>query len=125
MPATVNITISNDADFYTLFQFTEADGITPISIVGATFIMGVRRTMQDPAALFMLTSTSSDAGGISIWDGPNGIFAVLIKKERLQKSPVGLFQQSLVCNLPASNGRPALTLPIWSGTLQNNMGASR
>jgi hypothetical protein len=125
MPAIVDITVENDADFYQLFQYTLVDGVTPVSLVGASFVMGVRRTAQDAAALFYVSSTASAAGQITLWDAPNGKFAILIAKAILQRSPIGIFQQSLVCNLPAQGGQPAVSQKIWGGTLTNNPGPSR
>lgn len=125
MPATVDITIENDADFYQLFQYTLPDGVSPISIVGATFAMGVRRTVVDPAALFFITSTASDKGQITIMDGPNGVYSVLITKAALKKAPLGTWQQSLVINLPALGGAPARTQKIWNGILTIKAGPSR
>jgi hypothetical protein len=125
MPATVNITVENDADLYQVFQYTLADGVTPISIVGASFAMGVRRTAVDPSALFFITSAAAEAGQIAIFDGPNGKFSLLITKAVLKKTPLGTWQQSLVINLPAQNGNPAVTKKIWNGTFTIKAGPSR
>jgi|SRR5579871_4349404 len=128
MPATVDITVTNDGDFYQVFQYTLPDGVTPIPIVGATFTFGVRRSLADTGVLFTVTSALSDAGQIQIVDGPNGKFGLWIAETKLQKAPVGIWQQSMVVKIPAagpSSFPPTLLTPIWSGSITINDGASR
>jgi hypothetical protein len=127
MPAQVNITVENDADFYQVFQYTLADGVTPISIVGATFAFGVRRSIADPGVLFRVASTLSFAGQIQIVDGPNGKFGLWIAKAQLLAAPTGTWAQSMIITQPAAASAfpPTLSTPIWGGTLTNNNGPSR
>jgi len=127
MPAQVNITVENDADFYQVFQYTLPDGVTPISILSATFLFGVRRSLADTAMLFSVSSTLSAAGQIQIVDGPNGKFGLWLAKAQMQKSPAGIWSQSMIITQPAAPGAfpPTLSTPIWGGSLTINLGASR
>lgn len=133
MPATVTITVETDADFYSVFQYTLPDGVTPISIIGATFIYGVRRSLTDPNVMFKVTSagglvpgTALPNGQIQIVDGPNGKFGLWISKAQIQAAPLGTWAHSLVINQPATSlFPPPLSLPIWGGTLTINPGPSR
>lgn len=136
MAATVNITVENDADFYQVFQYTLADGVTPISIVAATFTFGVRRSLADASALFKVTSAGGSVtlngvaqpnGQIQIVDGPNGKFGLWIAKAQLQAAPLGTWSHSLLITQTAAAGAfpPTLTTPVWSGALTINQGASR
>jgi hypothetical protein len=127
MPATVNITVENDADFYQVFQYTLADGVTPISIIGATFLFGVRRSIGDAGMLFNVSSVASASGQIQIVDGPNGKFGLWIAKARLRAGPAGVWVQSMIITQPAAPSAfpPTLSTPIWNGSFTINPGASR
>ena len=125
MVAKVDITVQSDGDFYQLFQYTLADGLTAIPIIGATFNMGVRRTAQDAAVLFRVTSALSSSGQISPFDAPNGKFVLWIAKSVLQTAPIGIWVQSLIVNLPAAGPQPAIAQPIWNGAFTINPGPSR
>lgn len=135
MPATVNITVETDADFFQVFQYTLADGVTPISILGATFTFGVRRSLTDSNVMFKVTSAGGTVtinnvpvpnGQIQIVDGPNGKFGLWIAKAQLQAAPLGTWTHSLIINQPATSlFPPALSLPIWGGALTINQGPSR
>jgi hypothetical protein len=114
--ATVNITVSNDADFSRSFQFKTDAGV-PISIVGGTFEMMLRRHVED--ATVMLRLSTDPSGGISIVDGPNGIFNIYIPQATLEQLQPGSFEQSLIMTSGTTKRK------IWSGTLTNNVGATR
>ena len=125
MVAQVAITTANDRDFYQVFAYTLQDGLTPISLNGATFRMGVRRTAQDAGLLFVVTSTLSDSGQIILVNGALGQVAVWIKQSQLLSVPAGTFVHSLIAYVPASGGVPALAVPIWDGTISISQGPSR
>lgn len=135
MVAQVNITVENDADFYQVFQYLLPDNVTPINIVGASFTFGVRRTLSDTGVMFKVNSAGGTVtlngattpnGQIQIIDGPNGKFGLWVSMAQLQAAPLGTWAHSLVINMPAvSLFPPALTLPIWNGTLTINPGPSR
>jgi hypothetical protein len=121
----VDITVGNDADFYQVFQYCLADGVTPINIAGTSFKMGVKRNLADAGAVFFVNSLPSAAGQIQIFDGPNGLFQIWIAKAQLQKVPTGQYFQSLIISLAANGAQPAIDQPLWSGSLIINPGASR
>ncbi|RXG91602.1 hypothetical protein [Bradyrhizobium zhanjiangense] len=114
--AIVNITIENDADFYRQFAYQLLDG-TPISLAGNTLRMGIRHRAADRHEDLLLTTEN---GGLSIVDGPNGLFTVLITQDQLVHLPIGAYEHSLIRTI--SGG---MQLRMWSGSLINNAGASR
>lgn len=114
---TVNITTINDSDFYRLFAYqTMEDPPVPISIVGCTMEMKIRRRASDDAAVLRL---GTDTGEIVLVDAVNGKFTVLITKENLLHIGIGLFEHS---NVMTING---FRVNIWAGRLTNNPGAAR
>jgi hypothetical protein len=125
MVAQVNITQENDADFYQTFAYLLPDGITPISLVGATFKMSIRRSAGDAGVLLSLNSTLSSSGQISLVDAPNGRFSVWILQAALVAMPLGIFAHSLVASLPTAAGVPARTVPIFNGSFTTVAGPSR
>lgn len=129
MPAQVNITVENDADFFQVFQYTLADGVTPINIVGTTFTFGVRRSLNDAGTLFKVTSTVSSSGQIQIVDGPNGKFGLWIARAQLLAAPLGTWAQSMLINQPVVPPAfpPTITTPVWGvgSTITINNGPSR
>ena len=129
MPAQVNITVEDDQDFYQIFQYLLADGVTPISIVGATFLMKVRRSAGDPGTLFTVSSTLSSSGQIQIFDGPNGKFSLWIAQPQLLAAPNGIFSHSMLVSMvqPNSGISQPLSLPVWgsTSTITINPGPSR
>jgi hypothetical protein len=135
MVAQVNITVETDADFFQVFQYLLPDNVTPISIIGATFTFGVRRSLSDTNVLFKVTSAGGTVnlngstvpnGQIQIIDGPNGKFGLWISLAQIQAAPIGVWSHSLVINMPTTAlFPPALTQPIWNGTLTINQGPSR
>jgi len=135
MVAQVNITTQTDADFFQIFQYTLPDGITPISIISATFVFGVRRALGDTNVLFKVTSAGGTVtlngvtgpnGQIQIVDGPNGKFGLWIAKAQLQAAPLGTWFQSLVVTIPPTSlFPPAIATPIWNGNLTINPGPSQ
>jgi hypothetical protein len=123
---TADFTLTNDADFYQVFQYTLADGVTPINISTASFVLGVRRSVGDAGSLFRVTSTASSSGQIQIVDGPNGKFGLWIAQAQLLAAPLGTWAQSLVITLPPTSlFPPTLNLEVWSGSLTIMNGASR
>ena len=113
--AIVNLTCENDADFYRAFTYQTA-ALTPIDLTGATFAMDVRRHAED-ATVFLQLSTAT--GEITITEAPNGVFTILITKEKLLALTPGDYDQSLIMT---QNG---IRVRVWSGTLTNNWGPTR
>jgi hypothetical protein len=115
MPAIVNITVTNDADFYQAFQYKTTSG-TPIDLTGSTMEMMLRRHAEDVAALLRL---GTDTGEIAILAGSDGMFTVLITQYTLEHLGLGNFDHSNIMTRGASKTK------IWSGTLTNNAGPTR
>jgi hypothetical protein len=115
--ATVNITVENDADFYQVFQYaTAAEPPVPISIVGGTLEMMLRRHAEDEAALLRL---STEMGEIALVDAAAGKFSIMIPAIELQRLALGEYVHSLILTLGG------LKTKIWSGTFVNNAGPTR
>jgi hypothetical protein len=120
--AICDITCWNDADFIRgfIYQTLLADGVTPgppVDLTGNTMRMGIRFHASDVNEELLLTTEN---GGITITDAPNGKFTVTITEGQLQQLPLGPYEHSLVRITPAVQH-----LRVWSGTLTNNAGASR
>jgi hypothetical protein len=115
--AIVNITVENDADFYRQFAYQTVSG-APISLVGNTLRMGVRRHAEDVSEDMLLTTEN---GALVIIDPVNGIFTVRITQGQLVNLETGDYEHSLVRTITTSLEQ----YRIWSGTLTNNPGASR
>lgn len=113
--ATVNITVSNDADFYRAFQYQTVSGM-PINITGNSMEMMLRRHAKDEAAVLRL---GTDTGEIVLVDAVNGLFSVRIAQETLERLGLGDFDQSNIMTEGTNKIR------IWSGTLTNNAGPTR
>lgn len=113
--ATVNITAQNDADFIRSFAYQTVEG-TPIDLTSSTMRMGVRRHAEDATEQLLLTTEN---GGLSISDAPNGKFTVWITNDQLLRLPLGDYDHSLI---RLTSG---LQLRVWSGTLTVNPGPSR
>jgi hypothetical protein len=111
----VNITVSNDADFYRVFQYTRVVGL-PIDITGAEMEMMLRRHATDQAAVMRL---ATDTGEIAITDAVNGKFTILIRQDRLEHLGLGDFDHS---NIMLING---VKVHLWGGTFTNNAGPTR
>jgi hypothetical protein len=114
--AIVNITVTNDADFYRAFQYVMATAGTPIDISGASLEMMLRRHAEDVEALMRL---GTDTGEIVLTDPVNGLFTVMIRQEELERLGLGSFDHSNIMTLGG------LKTKIWSGTLTNNAGPTR
>lgn len=125
MPAQVNITVENDADFYQVFQYTQPDGQTPVNLLGTTFKMGIRRTVGDAGILFNVTSMPSAAGAITLVNPQQGLFALWIAQPQLLLTPIGTWFHSLIASVPATEGIPPLALQVFGGTLTITDGPSR
>lgn len=113
--AIVNITCENDADFCRQFAYQLVDG-TPIDLTGNTMKMGIRHRAADVTEEMLLTTEN---GGLSITDPPNGKFTVTITQARLVQLEVGDYEHSLIRIVGPQRIR------VWSGSLVNNAGASR
>ena len=111
----VNITCANDADFYRAFSYLNSS-LAPIDITGAVFAMDVRRHAEDATVFMQLSSATGD---ITITDATNGVFTLLITKEKLLALSPGDYEQSLIMT---NNG---LRTRIWSGSLTNLWGPTR
>ena len=113
--AVVNITVTNDADFYRVFQYKTTLG-APISIAGASFEMMLRRHAEDQAAQLRL---ATDTGEIVITDAANGKFSVRITQSELVRLGLGDYDHSNIMTVSGYKTR------IWTGTLTNNAGPTR
>lgn len=114
---TVNITVENDADFYQVFQYaTAADPPVPISIVGGSLEMMLRRRAEDEAAMLRLSTAN---GEIALVDAAAGKFSILIPAIELQRLALGEYAHSLILTMAG------LKTKIWSGTFINNAGPTR
>ena len=114
--STVNITVTNDADFYRAFQYVMSSAGTPIDITGASMEMMLRRHAADAEALLRL---GTDSGEIVLTDPANGLFTVMIRQDTLERLGLGSYDQSLIMTLGGFKTK------IWSGTLANNAGPTR
>ena len=113
--AIVNITCSNDADFYRQFVYQTIDGM-PIDLTGSTLRMGIRQHAIDAKENILLTTEN---GALAIVDASNGKFTVWIAQAQLLTLPLGNYEHSLIRILGGMHFR------VWSGTLANKPGASR
>lgn len=113
--AVVNITTSNDADFYRTFIWQTIAGV-PIDLTGMALEMMLRRHATDEAVVLRL---ATDTGEIRLIDPVNGQFTVRISQDALVRLGLGDFDQS---NIATRNG---YKIRVWSGTLTNNAGATR
>jgi len=116
---TVNINVLNDADFYRVFQYQTLSGV-PIDITGTSMVMMLRRHAKDEAVLMVLSTATNE---ITITDGPQGLFSILIKQLDLEKLGLGEYAHSLVMTI--GSGEEAVKRGIWNGKLTNNPGPSR
>jgi hypothetical protein len=114
--AIVNITVTNDADFYRTFQYVMSSAATPIDITGASMEMMLRRHAADVEALMRL---ATDTGEIVLIDPVNGLFTVMIRQDALERLGLGSFDHSNIMT------RGGFKTKIWSGTLTNNAGPTR
>jgi hypothetical protein len=114
--STVNITVTNDADFYRAFQYVTAATGAPIDITGASMEMMLRRHAEDAEALLRL---ATDTGEIVLYDPVNGFFTVMIRQDTLERLGLGDYDQSLVMTLGG------LKIKLWDGMLVNNAGPTR
>jgi hypothetical protein len=119
--AICTITVENDADFYRQFVYQTVDSlgnvIGPIDLTGNKLRMGIRQHAADIAEELLLTTEN---GGLTIVDAPNGKFTVRITQAQLVQLEVGQYDHSLV-RIPSATE----TYRIWSGTLTTSAGPSR
>lgn len=114
--AVVNITVTNDADFYRTFQYVMASNNAPIDITGSSLEMMFRRDAADATVYLRL---GTDTGEIAIIDPVNGMFTVRITQAVLEQLALGTYDQSNIMT------RGIDKIRIWSGTLTNNAGPTR
>jgi hypothetical protein len=112
---TVNITVTNDADFYRTFQYVTVAG-DPIDITGSQMVMMLRRRATDNAALMRL---GTDTGEIVLIDPVNGKFTVKIRQYDLERLGLGEFAHSNIMTNAVGKQK------VWSGALTNNAGPTR
>jgi len=113
--AIVNITVTNDADFYRTFIWQTIDG-APIDLTGGTMEMMLRRRAEDKTAVMRL---ATDTKEIIFTEPVNGQFTVRISQYYLERLGLGEFSQSNIFT------RNNYKVRIWSGTLINNAGPTR
>lgn len=113
--AIVNITITNDADFYRTFVWQTIVG-DPIDLTGGAMEIMLRRHASDQAAVLRL---GTDTGDIVLIDALNGMFTVRIAQDALERLGLGDFDQSNIFT------RGGYKVRVWSGTLTNNAGPTR
>ena len=111
----VNITVTNDADFYRTFIWKTVAG-APINLTGGTMEMMLRRRAEDITALMRL---GTDTGEIALVDPTAGTFTVRITQEALERLGLGEFEHSNIFTQGDSKQR------IWSGSFINNAGPTR
>jgi hypothetical protein len=120
--AIVDITAENDADYIRGFQYLtlNPDGTNgpPVDLTGYTLRMGVRHNAEDIEEDLLLTTEN---GGITVTDAPNGKFTVWITNEQLLELQLATYEHSLI-RIQTGVG---IQLRIWSGTLTVNPGPSR
>jgi hypothetical protein len=114
--AIVNITTSNDADFYRVFQYVTVDGF-PVSLIGSSLEMMLRRNADDAAAVLRL---ASDTGDFVMVDALQGTFSLLITQNALEHLATGDFVHSNI--MTRDDG---MKVRLWSGTFTNNAGPTR
>jgi hypothetical protein len=112
---TVNITVTNDADFYRTFQYITVAG-EPIDLTGTSMVMMLRRRAADNAVLIRL---GTDTGEIVYIDPVNGFFTVKIDQLTLERLGLGDFDHSNILTNTAGKTK------VWSGTLTNGAGPTR
>jgi hypothetical protein len=114
--AIVNITVSNDADFYQAFQYMTTLGEpVDLTLVSSMWMM-LRRHAEDEAAVLRI---DTETGGIVVYDAPNGKFSVRIAQDVLERLDVGDYDHSLIAEMMLYKRC------IWTGILTNNAGPSR
>lgn len=114
--ATVNITVTNDADFHRTFQYMMQVSGLPIDLTGASLEMMLRRHAEDVEAVLRL---GTDTGEIMLTDPVNGVFTILIRQDTLERLGLGSFDHSNIMTRGGSKTK------IWDGTLINNAGPTR
>lgn len=112
---TVNITVTNDADFYRVFVWQTTNG-DPIDLTGGTMEMMLRRRAEDKVALMRLATSS---GEIVFTDAVNGKFTVRISQYNLERLGLGDFDHSNIFTRSGYKSR------VWSGTITNSAGPTR
>jgi len=113
--ATVDITVTNDADFYRTFVWQTLDE-TPINLTGGVMEMMLRRHAKDDAAVMRL---GSDTGEIVFTNAAAGQFTVRIAQIELERLPLGDFDHSNIFTLAGNKTR------VWHGVLTNEAGPTR
>jgi hypothetical protein len=113
--AIVNITVTNDADFYRTFAWQTLAG-APINMAGGLMEMMLRRHATDAAAVLRL---GSDTGEIVFVDPNNGVFTVRMSQDMLEHLALGDYEHSNIFS------RGGYKVRVWSGLLTNSAGPTR
>jgi hypothetical protein len=113
--AIVNISVTNDADFYRTFIWQTVAGV-PIDMTGMVLEMMLRRRAEDNVALMRL---ATDTGEIVLTNPVNGQFTVRISQYALERLGLGEFDHSNIAN------RNGYKVRIWQGSLTNSAGPTR
>jgi hypothetical protein len=117
MAATVNLFSKSNADLKVPFRYVDGGG-TPIPITGWVLSLMVRQAAQDTRAFISLASPSL---GITITNGPNGEFVVILpKKGGLDAMAPGAYVHDLVGLRPDGGSET-----MWEGTLTHAAGVTR
>ena len=113
--ATINISVTNDADFYRTFVW-QTIAEDPIDLTGGTMEMMLRRRATDSVAVLRL---GTDTEEIVFTDAVNGEFTVRISQYSLERLGLGDFDHSNIFSRARSKTR------VWSGILTNKAGPTR
>ncbi len=106
----------SNADLKVPFRYVDGSG-TPIPITGWALSLMVRQEPQDDRAFISLVSPST---GISITNGANGEFVVVLPKTGLLGMQPGTYVHDLVALRPDGGIET-----MWEGTLTHTMGVTR
>jgi hypothetical protein len=121
--AEVNINTYSDADFSYAFQMGMQDpnGVNPVvpyDLTGHTLLMMVRKDPDDAEVFISLTS--ADIAEIDITDPANGLFSIMIGRDRLQRMEPGDYVHSLIMVQPSG-----VHEDVWRGILTHADGPTR
>jgi hypothetical protein len=111
----VNISTYNDADFNRTFVWQTLEE-TPINLTGGTMEMMLRKRKEDDVAVLRL---GTDTGELIYTSPTTGQFALYITQAALERLEVGEYDHSLIFSKAGQKIR------VWSGTFNNQAGATR
>jgi hypothetical protein len=121
--AEVDINTYSDADFSYSFQMGTQDPsgtnpVVPYDLTGHSLLMMVRKTADDAEVFINLSSDDIDE--IDIADPVNGLFSILISRDRLQRMEPGDYVHSLIMVQPSG-----IYEDVWRGSLTHAVGPTR